>query len=458
MITETSFDPFLPKPRNSLVALPDGWIQVKLASIADIRFSGVDKKSSPGEKPVFLCNYMNVYNKEYVQGNENFMSATASESEILRFEINPGDVIITKDSETPDDIGIPAVVIAAPKNLICGYHLALIRPKQDQVVPVFLAKQLAHNRISRYFARLANGMTRYGLTTTVIENTPIWLPPIEEQRRIAKSLHTVDEAIQRTEQLIAKLKAIKQGLLHDLLTRGIDENGQLRDPIAHPEQFKDSPLGRIPKTWSYGPLGEYVHFMPGFGFPIELQGQQEGDFPFFKVSDMELVENYRYLIKANNYVSKNLATRKGWKPIPENSVVFAKVGAALLLNRRRITKCASLIDNNMMATISPKNITTGFLYWWMTVLDFGRLVQTTALPSVNQTQLGRVLVSFPGNGDEQARIVSYLDSQDSLIESEIAVFRKLQAIKKGLMHDLLTGKVRVDINKEGRENEDINHP
>ncbi len=73
------------------------------------------------------------------------------------------------------------------------------------------------------------------------------LPPLPEQRRIAEILDTLDEAIRKTEQVIAKLQQMKQGLLHDLLTRGIDDNGELRDPERHPEQFKDSPLGRIPR-------------------------------------------------------------------------------------------------------------------------------------------------------------------------------------------------------------------
>ena len=90
--------------------LPDGWRQIRLDSVATIRFSSVDKKSRQGERHVFLCNYMDVYNKEYVYGHENFMCATASESDISCFSVNPGDVIITKDSETPDDIGVPAVI------------------------------------------------------------------------------------------------------------------------------------------------------------------------------------------------------------------------------------------------------------------------------------------------------------------------------------------------------------
>ena len=87
-----------------------------------------------------------------------------------------------------------------------------------------------------------------------MDRLSVWLPPLPEQRRIAEILDTVDEAIRRTEQVIAKLQQMKQGLLHDLLTRGIDENGELRDPERHPEQFKDSPLGRIPREWEVGPL------------------------------------------------------------------------------------------------------------------------------------------------------------------------------------------------------------
>ena len=80
-------------------------------------------------------------------------------------------------------------------------------------------------------------------------------PNRAEQSRIAAVLDTVDEAITKTETVIAKLKQVRAGLLHDLLTRGLDENGQLRDPIAHPEQFQDSPIGRIPREWELTRLG-----------------------------------------------------------------------------------------------------------------------------------------------------------------------------------------------------------
>jgi type I restriction enzyme S subunit len=413
-----------------------------LVAVADIRFSNVDKKSYASEKPVRLCNYTDVFDKEYVRGDEDFMHATASEGEISRFAVKAGDVIITKDSETPDEIGVPAAVLEAPNDLLCGYHLALIRPRADQVDPVFLAKQLAHTRISRYYARLANGLTRYGLTNAVVENTPVWLPDLAEQHRAAAILRGIDRAIGKTEALIAKLKAIKQGLLHDLLTRGLDDNGELRDPEKHPEQFKDTPLGRRPSEWAVTTLGGVVQFCPGYGFPEKFQGQKEGDLPFFKVSDMDSPGNDPLLTRASHYVSRDLAQRNGWKPLPQNAVAFAKVGAALLLNRRRILGQSSLIDNNMMVAIAGPEVRETFIYWWLQTIDFGAVAQTTALPSVNQTQLGRIVFVKPPL-DEQDRLVSAISSHDLRIRAEEAYLSKLKAIKKGLMQDLLTGRVRV---------------
>ncbi|MCF7837548.1 MAG: restriction endonuclease subunit S, partial [Candidatus Marinimicrobia bacterium] len=217
----------------------------RLKDVADVRFSNVDKISRPGERPVRLCNYTDVYNNEYITADMAFMEASATCSEISKFGLRVGDVLITKDSETPNDIGIPTVVDETAADLVCGYHLALIRPNTGFVHPTYLSKQLGHHRIARYFGQQANGSTRYGLSTSSIERVPLELPPIEGQVAIGRILRLVDETIQKTEAVIAKLKHIRAGMLHDLLTYGLDKDGCLRDPIAHPGQFKDSELGRI---------------------------------------------------------------------------------------------------------------------------------------------------------------------------------------------------------------------
>jgi type I restriction enzyme S subunit len=203
---------------NSLNLKPGDWTLIPLKDIAEIRFSSVDKKSYPGEKSVFLCNYVDVYKNDHLTGKEQFMSATATDAEIKYFSVHEGDVLITKDSETPDDIAIPTVITGSRNNLLCGYHLALIRPNKAYVNSVFLAKQIENSRLARYFGRMCNGLTRYGLSTASIANAPIWLPPLSEQNQIARILQENDDAIRQTEATLSKLKLLKQGLMQDLLS------------------------------------------------------------------------------------------------------------------------------------------------------------------------------------------------------------------------------------------------
>jgi type I restriction enzyme S subunit len=110
--------------------------------------------------------------------------------------------------------------------------------------------------ISQELTRLASGTTFLEISSRDFSSIVVPLPSLLEQRRIAEILDAADEAIRQTERLIAKLKAVKAGLLYDLLTRGLDEHGHLRDPQAHPEQFKDSVLGRIPREWAFVHLYE----------------------------------------------------------------------------------------------------------------------------------------------------------------------------------------------------------
>jgi len=124
------------------------WETLPLSRLAEVRVSNVDKKSKYGEKPAQLCNYMDVYSNEYIDVNLEFMQSTANSVERKKFKVCSGDVIITKDSETPFDIGIPAVVNDDIHDLVCGYHLALIKPNKDKVEPVYLSKQLASNAVA----------------------------------------------------------------------------------------------------------------------------------------------------------------------------------------------------------------------------------------------------------------------------------------------------------------------
>ena len=121
--------------------IPKGWRLVRLGDVADVAFSGVDKKTVAGEVPVRLCNYTDVFYNRHIQEGLEFMAATATPMECGRWALRQGDVLFTKDSETPDEIGIPAYVAEDLPNVLCGYHLGLARPSPDEVTGSFVGRR-----------------------------------------------------------------------------------------------------------------------------------------------------------------------------------------------------------------------------------------------------------------------------------------------------------------------------
>ncbi len=199
--------------------IPQKWKVRELSEIADIFSSNVDKKTLASEKKVVLCNYMDVYNNETITSVLDFMAATATDDEINKFTLKKGDVIITKDSETPGDIAKSTVVTKTINNLVCGYHLAIIRPKDStEINSYFLSKLFSSYEIHKYFVKRAFGMTRFGLSVPAINNALFPVPEITEQRMIIEGLLSVDNKLDLQRQRKEKLMRIKQGLMNDLLT------------------------------------------------------------------------------------------------------------------------------------------------------------------------------------------------------------------------------------------------
>ena len=127
--------------------------------------------------------------------------------------------------------------------MLCGYHLTLLRPKKSKCYGEYLAHLFNFSDVRHHFYVLASGITRFGLTAKGISNAPLMIPPLSEQQKIAAILTSVDEVIEKTQAQINKLKDLKTGMMQELLTRGVGINGK-----PHTE-FKDSPVGKIPKSW-----------------------------------------------------------------------------------------------------------------------------------------------------------------------------------------------------------------
>ncbi len=203
-----------------LEEIPQHWDVKKLKYVARVNPSNIDKKSKEGEKEVFLCNYIDVYNSDYISDNIGFMKATANEKQIEKFKLRRGDVIITKDSETPDDIGVPAYVTKDFYNVVCGYHLAHIRP--IAILGEYLFRLFQCKFIQSYFEISANGITRYGLGIDKINGVLVLIPPLDEQQQIVNyienQLSIIDQKIEKTKKSIELLKEYKTALISEVVT------------------------------------------------------------------------------------------------------------------------------------------------------------------------------------------------------------------------------------------------
>jgi restriction endonuclease S subunit len=176
-------------------AVPAGWRWCRLEDVADVTFSSVDKVVHAEEIPVRLCNYMDVWRNQYVDDDTLKDRGTATAREIAQFSLRPGDVVLTKDSETREDIAASACVRSISSGVVLGYHLALVRPRDGLVCGSFLAKQLALQSFRKQFVRAASGATRYGLSLRTVRRAEVCLPPPEEQIEIATLLERVDSQL-----------------------------------------------------------------------------------------------------------------------------------------------------------------------------------------------------------------------------------------------------------------------
>lgn len=205
---------------SKLGKIPLEWESKKIKDSIYPIMSNVDKIIKEDETKILLCNYMDVYVNRYLSKDISFTYGSVNTTEMKRFILYIQDVIITKDSETPDDIAVPAVLIDKIENLVCGYHLCILRSKDLNLLNgEFLMLQLQLYEINKQFSIRANGSTRYGLTIDAIENCFIKIPnDINEQIEIVKIIKTIDNKIKSEQNYLQKLQAIKQGLMSDLLT------------------------------------------------------------------------------------------------------------------------------------------------------------------------------------------------------------------------------------------------
>lgn len=218
-------------------AVPTGWRVTRLDAVADVLFSNVDKHTMDGEEPVRLCNYVDVYKNDRITSGIDFMEASAEEREIRKFQIRRGDVLATKDSEEADDIAISSLVAEDLPGVLCGYHLAMIRPRFPLVSGPFLAWLHASKFFRAQYEAKAVGVTRFGLSQHSFRAARIPLPPPPEQQRIAAYLDAscaaIDAAVAAKRRQLETLDALRKSIIHSFFSNQSNaSNERVKDVAA----------------------------------------------------------------------------------------------------------------------------------------------------------------------------------------------------------------------------------
>ena len=391
------------KTRNE-IDLPEGWKRVRLGEVIEI----FDNQRIPLDSEY----------RSTIKGYIPYCGATGVIDYINDYIFDGEYVLIAEDGGKFNRFEETAYIMMG--KFWANNHVHIVRGKDGSLDDSFLMYSVNYQDISYYIS----GSTREKLNQQLLKSVVILLPPLPEQRKIAEILETIDNAIEKTDAIIEKYKRIKQGLMQDLLTRGIAESDELgvmsyelRDEKKH--RFKDSPLGRIPEEWEVVELGCVGDIIYGEGLRQELY-EPDGDTLVF-----------------------------GTGGIIGRAKLFLDRGPALVIPRKgSITSVFYIQEDQKFWVIDtafylkPKNGYCKFIYFTLCNMNLELLNEATGVPSLSRENIKSIQIPLPPL-PEQHRIASILSQIDEAIEKEKKYKEKLERIKRGLMEDLLTGKVRV---------------
>lgn len=425
-----------------LEVIPSHWEVRRLKQFCDVFPSNVDKKTSEGETGVRLCNYTDVYYNDFITASLEFMAATATEEQIEKFGLKAGDTIITKDSETADDIAVAAYVPQELPGVICGYHLSMVRPK-EAVNGAFVKRLFDSIYTKSLMAVRANGLTRVGLSQYAIDNVELPLPPKEEQASITAFLDRetakIDALIAEQQRLIELLQEKRQAVISHAVTKGLNPKAPMKDSGVEW-------LGEVPEHWEVTRIKNIGRGVIGLTYsPSEITDETNG-IPVLRASN---VQNGSLDWLDTVFVSSN-----------PSSELLVQPGDILICAR---SGSRSLIGKNVLISESDINGPTTFgafmtvlrctdpefLKWTLSSTVFksqsGAYMSTT-INQLTQSTLMNTIIAFPP-GRERFDICKFLESKareiDCLSSETGRSVQILQERRSALISAAVTGQIDV---------------
>ena len=394
---------------NKTKTIPKGWKKYILKdSVQFLRGSGLSKdKIVEGGK-----NKCVLYGELYTKYNEIIKEVQSRTNSIEGTKSRKGDVLLPS-STTTKGIDLANAVAINEDNILLGGDIIIIRDENNIFNNNYFAHYLTHER-KKDIERLTQGTTIIHLYSSGLKNLEITLPSIQEQNKIAEILSKVDEDIEKTDQIIKETEKLKKGLMQELLTKG----------IGH-KKFKKTELGEIPDEWEVVKLKEYINLSSGKFNPTKNLSKNR-------------IENFKYPVYGGNGITGFFNTFL----LNFQTLVIGRVGE--YCGSVYITAKKSWItDNAIYIKDYNKNVIDfKFLYYLFKKINLRNLGEQTGQPKITQEPILNLLIALPFI-KEQKQIAEILSEVDNKIDINKQIKNKLTQLKKGLMQDLLSGRVRV---------------
>lgn len=344
----------------------------------------------------------------------NELSLLSSSTQLLQ----DGDIVVADTAEDETVGKVIEVQNLGDSKLVAGLHTIPCRVKKGDFAPGWLGyymnSDLFHNQILPYIT----GIKVSSISKGAISETLILVPPFDEQEKIVQSLNKIQLLMTSETKVVNKIKLVKNGCLSKMFPQKDDTVPEMRLP-------------GFTEAWEQRKLGEYVSIISGEA-PSKFE---EGTELYVKVDDLNY--NDKYVVDTQNKVAEHSTVKR----VTKGSVVFPKRGAAIMTNKVRIIGIDSYMDTNMMALTSEK-LDSEFLYNIISKEGLYKIADTSTIPQINNKHVEPYEVTIPSL-DEQRRIGAYFKQLDHLITLHQCKCDKYSNIKKGMMSDLLTGKIRL---------------
>ena len=449
----TSYPAYKDSGVEWLGEVPTHWEITRLKDVAIYWVSNVDKIATDDELPVRLCNYTDVYYHDYIRPDMGLMETTATAQEINRFGLQVDDVVITKDSEDWSDIGVPALVVESASDLVCGYHLAIIRPQRPVLVGKFLLRTLQADAVNRQFQVAATGVTRYGLPKSSIGEAWLPLPSQQEQRAIATFLdhetEKIDTLVAKKRTLIERLKEERTALITHTVTRGLPPEAARAAGLEPHPKLKPSGvewLGEVPTHWEIVALRRYAKQVQTGSTPptVEERFYENGSIPWYGPASFD----DQIVVTRPVKMIHESAVREGVvRCFAKGTTLVVTIGATL----GKVSSLDAKGSCNQQITaieFDPKIIYSRFATYQIKRLEliFRAVAPRATLPILDQNEIADTILALPPPR-EQEIIAAFLDRQtekiDTLMTKIETAIERLQEYRSALITAAVTGKTDV---------------